>query len=390
MDDHENWMRRALALAARGEGFTSPNPMVGAVIVRDGRVLGEGFHRRTGMPHAEVEALHAAAAAGESVAGATMYVTLEPCNHHGRTPPCSEAVLDAGIAHVVYAVADPNPTAMGGGERLRAAGLRVTAGVCEAEAVQLNRFFLHAVRSGRPYVTAKYAMSLDGRIACRTGDSKWITGDEARRRSHELRRVVDAIVVGVGTVIADDPSLTVRLPGRESRQPLRVVLDGAGRAPLSSGLFSDEFAASTIVATTEALPASRERDLAARGVQVLRLPGVPDDGRRIDLCALLHALGVRGVRSVMVEGGGAVHGAFFDAGLVDEVWAFIAPVVIGGDGAPAPVGGRGADAMARALRLSQVKTEILGSDILVRGALAKKSAVDMRVVSGMAGIAGAG
>ena len=365
MDDHEAWMRRALALAERGIGGVSPNPMVGAVIVRDGRVLGEGFHRRAGLPHAEAEALAAAAAAGESVVGATMYVTLEPCNHHGRTPPCSEAVVRAGIAHLVYAVADPNPQAMGGAVRLRAAGVRVTAGVCEREAAELNRFFLHAVRSGRPYVVAKYAMSLDGRIACRTGDSKWITGDDARRRAHELRRMVDAVVVGSGTLIADDPSLTVRLPGIEGVQPLRVVLDSTGRTPLASRVFTDEFASRTLLATTAALCEERAHAFAERGVQVLQLSR--DEHGRVDLHALLRALGARGVRGVMVEGGGAVHGAFFDAGLVDEVWAFVAPVVIGGDGAPAPVGGRGAASMARAQRLTQVVTERLGTDVLVRG-----------------------
>jgi diaminohydroxyphosphoribosylaminopyrimidine deaminase/5-amino-6-(5-phosphoribosylamino)uracil reductase len=361
MSEHEPWMRRALELARRAEGRTSPNPLVGAVIVRDGRVLGEGFHRRAGLPHAEAEAL---AAASESVAGATMYVTLEPCNHHGRTPPCSEAILAAGIAHVVYAIADPNPPASGGGSRLREAGVQVTVGVCAAEAEELNRFFLHAVRTGRPYIVAKYAASLDGRIAARSGDSKWITGEAARRRAHELRHMVDAVVVGADTVIADDPSLTVRLPIADPAHPLRVVLDSTGRVPLSRKLFSGELPGATLVATTESMPTAHEAALRARGVDVLRLP--MDLACRVDLSALAQALAARGVRSAMVEGGGAVHGAFFDAGLVDEVWAFVAPVVIGGNGAPAPVGGRGAATMAAALRMGRMQVESHGDDVLLR------------------------
>ena len=361
MSEHEFWMRRALELARRAEGRTSPNPLVGAVIVRDGRVLGEGFHRRAGLPHAEAEALRAA---HESVTSATMYVTLEPCSHYGRTPPCSEAILSAGIAHVVYAVADPNPSAAGGGRRLREAGVQVTTGVCADEAEELNRFFLHAVRTGRPYVVAKYAASLDGRIAARSGDSKWITGEAARNRAHELRHMVDAVVVGAGTVIADDPSLTVRLAIDEPAHPLRVVLDSTGRTPLECRLFSGELPGATLVAATQTLPAEREAALAARGVEVLRLPA--DQLGRVDVTALAQVLGARGVRSMMVEGGAAVHGAFFDANLVDEVWAFVAPVIIGGVAAPGPVGGRGAETMAEALRIGKLQVESHGGDVLLR------------------------
>jgi diaminohydroxyphosphoribosylaminopyrimidine deaminase/5-amino-6-(5-phosphoribosylamino)uracil reductase len=370
MSEHEFWMRRALELARRAEGRTSPNPLVGAVIVRDGRVLGEGFHRRAGLPHAEAEALRAA---HESVTSATMYVTLEPCSHYGRTPPCSEAILSAGIAHVVYAVADPNPSAAGGGRRLREAGVQVITGVCAEEAEELNRFFLHAVRTGRPYVVAKYAASLDGRIAARSGDSKWITGEAARNRAHELRHMVDAVVVGAGTVIADDPSLTVRLPIEEPAHPLRVVLDSAGRTPLECRLFSGELPGVTLVAATQTLPAEREAALAVRGVEVLRLPA--DQHGRVDVAALAQALGARGVRSMMVEGGAAVHGAFFDANLVDEVWAFVAPVIIGGAAAPGPVGGRGAETMAQALRIGKLQVESHGGDVLLRVRRASPSPV---------------
>lgn len=352
-------MMRALELARLGLGATAPNPMVGCVLVRDGAVVGEGWHKGAGRPHAEAEAL---AVAGENARGATAYVTLEPCNHHGRTPPCAEALLKAGVAEVVYALADPNPVAAGGAARLAQAGVKARNGVCGAEAAALNRFWLHALRAGRPYVIAKFAMSLDGRIATRTGASKWITGPEARERAHDLRRSVDAIIVGAGTVIADDPSLTARTKPGATAYPLRVVLDSAGRTSPGAAVY-DRAGKGALLAATRAASPSRLADYRRHGVETLVLD--TDEAGRPDVRDLMPALKTRGCNGVLVEGGAEVLGAFFDAGLVDEVWAFIAPIVIGG-GKPA-VSGLGAATIGEALSLAGVETETLGRDILLRG-----------------------
>lgn len=359
VDDDRRYMMRALDLAKRGLGATSPNPMVGCVLVRNGEIVGEGWHSRAGEPHAEVEAI---AAAGPNAKGATAYVTLEPCAHHGRTPPCAEALLNAGVAEVVYALPDPNPKAAGGADRLRAKGLRVRGEVCAKEAAYLNRFWLHAIRAGRPYVVAKFAMSLDGRIATKTGDSKWITGPAARARAHELRRSADAIIVGAGTVIADDPSLTARPEIGETSYPLRVVLDSAGRTSPGAAVY-DRTGRGALLAATSAAPHARLDAYRRHGVDAVVLSA--DAQGRPDLQELLGELKIRGCCGVMVEGGAQVLGAFFDAGLVDEVWAFIAPIVIGA-GKP-PIAGEGVARIADALRLCDLETETLGADILARG-----------------------
>jgi diaminohydroxyphosphoribosylaminopyrimidine deaminase/5-amino-6-(5-phosphoribosylamino)uracil reductase len=323
-------MRRALDLAALADYRTSPNPMVGAVVVApDGRALGEGYHRKPGTPHAEIIAFEEA---GERARGATLYVTLEPCAHHGRTPPCVDAVLRAGVARVVIAMLDPDTRTRGRSvETLRAAGIKVEVGVEEERALRLNEFYVHHRTFGRPFVSAKFAASLDGRIATHSGDSKWITGPEARAHAHRLRHQHDAILVGVGTVVRDDPELTARFPG--ARQPLKVVLDRGGRTP--------------------------ERARVRQGRYLI------DPGR--DLPGLLDRLAAMGVLSLLVEGGATVHGAFFDQGLVDRVYAYISPTIIGGEGAPGAVGGRGVATMAEALRLDQVDVVQLGHDMLVCG-----------------------
>jgi diaminohydroxyphosphoribosylaminopyrimidine deaminase / 5-amino-6-(5-phosphoribosylamino)uracil reductase len=377
MSEHDTFMQRALELARRAEGYTNPNPMVGAVVVRAGEVIAEGYHQRAGEPHAEVNALRAA---GEAARGATLYVTLEPCNHHGRTPPCSEAIIEAVVAHVVYAAADPNPKAQGGAQRLHKAGVKVTAHVCAEQAHDLNRFFFWHVRHKRPYVIAKYAMSIDGKIATHTKHSKWITGAVARQRVHQLRHAVDAIIVGSSTALADNPQLTVRHQQHEPRHPLRVVLDSRGRVPLTSQLFAADLPGTTLVATTDAMLAAHRDQLRQRGVDVLCLPaesrtehqtaqGRVDsrvDGR-VDMAALLDALGQRQVQSVLVEGGSTVLGTLFDMQLVNEVWAFVAPLLIGGVNAPSPVAGTGIPTMAEALHVSEVVTEHLENDLLIRG-----------------------
>lgn len=368
-ESNETYMRRALDLAGRGLGTTRPNPLVGAVIVRNGEVVGEGFHAYAGGPHAEVVAIDRA---GDAARGATMYVTLEPCNHHGRTPPCTEAILEAGIERVYYASRDTNPGVRGGGaDFLKANGLDCIQGPLVDEAFLLNRGYFHWHRTGRPWVVSKFAASLDGKIATRTGESRWITGPEARRRGHELRRQVDGVLVGVGTVVSDNPLLTVRLDGEPSptSQPAapttRIVLDSRGRSPVDSRIFVPDPGADTIVATTDASPAQWRQELMERGVDVLARPR--DQDGRIDVKALLHELGRREIRSLLVEGGPTVHGSFFDAGLVNEVWAFLAPVIIGGRDAPGAVAGTGISSLEDALRLQSVEIERCGPDVLLRG-----------------------
>jgi diaminohydroxyphosphoribosylaminopyrimidine deaminase/5-amino-6-(5-phosphoribosylamino)uracil reductase len=355
-------MRLALAEARLARGWSSPNPPVGAVVARDGVVVGRGHTQPPGQAHAAVMALRAA---GPAAAGAELYVTLEPCRHHGRTPPCTDAIVAAGVARVHVAALDPNPAVDGAGlARLRAAGVAVTLGDGAAEAAELIEGFATHVLTGRPLVIAKYAMSLDGRIATAAGHSRWITAEAARAHLHRLRAAVDAILVGAGTVVADDPLLTARPPRDEPapHQPLRVVLDSAGRLPPTARLFDPALPGRTLVATTERMPADRRSALRDRGVDLLLLPVGPDG---VSLPALLDALGERGVTSLLVEGGGRVHGAFFAGGLVHKILAYVAPVIIGGAAAPGPVGGGGAATMDAALRLVAPRVEPLGPDLLV-------------------------
>ena len=356
-------MRIALEESRAALGQTSPNPAVGAVIVRDGRIVGRGRTQPPGQAHAEVMALGEAGAAAR---GAEMYVTLEPCSHHGRTPPCAEALIAAGVAAVHFSIEDPDPRVAGAGARaLREAGVRITAGDGAAEAARLNEGFLKHRRTGLPFVVAKFAASLDGRIAAASGDARWVSGEEARAWTHTLRARMDAILVGSGTVLADDPHLTARPGGRiAARQPLRVVLDAAGRLPAAARVFDD--AAPTLLATSAATPAAWRAGIAARGVQVAVLPGAPD-GRHADLGALLRLLGEREVLTVLAEGGGGLLGALFDQHCVDRLYAVLAPIVIGASDAPAAVAGRGAAVMREAPRLHGVTVERLGVDVLIEG-----------------------
>ncbi len=381
MQSHEHFMQYALALAARGAGCTSPNPLVGCVVVRDGVIVGEGWHARYGHHHAEVNALlnasqnssHPAWRADDRYAltsGATLYVTLEPCNHHGLTPPCSQAVLDAGIRHVVYALADPNPKAAGGGQWLQENGVQVTQGVLEQEARYQNRFFLTFLRTRRPHVIAKCATSLDGKIATRTGDSQWITGPQARARGHELRQAVDAILVGADTVIADNPSLTVRLPesvvpAESVRHPRPVILDRTGRVPLTSTLLDETHSPRTLIITTDQMPGDHRKALTARGFDVVSVPA-NTDGTGTHPRAVLETLAHQSIQSVLIEGGATVQGVFRDAGLIDEVWCFIAPTLIGGIAAPAAFGALGSDTLDDAITMTFMEVEALGKDILIR------------------------
>lgn len=360
MDDSP-FMARALALAARGLGLTSPNPAVGAVLVRDGAVVGEGAHMRAGGPHAEVAAL---AEAGEAARAATCYVTLEPCAHHGRTPPCADALIAAGVARVVAACRDPNPRVDGRGlARLREAGIEVTVGVGETEARALNRAFFTFVTTGRPHVTLKSAMTLDGKIAAWDGTSRWITAEAARAEAHCLRFRADALLVGVGTVLRDDPALTVRLPDAPPKEPARVVADSRLRTPLGAQVVQAGDPSRTILACAAPAPRRRASALRERGVRVLELPA---DGRRVDLRALLRALAELDVVAVLAEGGAELAAALLDAGLVDRVAFFVAPRLLGGRTAPGPLGGVGR-ALKEAVSVHGLSYRMIGEDLLLEG-----------------------
>ena len=359
-------MQRALALARRALGRVSPNPAVGAVVVRNGRMLGEGYYQAPGGPHAEVVALRQA---GQEARGSTLYVSLEPCVHYGRTPPCTEAIIAAGVAEVHAAMLDPDPKVSGRGRQaLEAAGIPVRLGEGEEEARRLNEAYIKHRTTGLPFVIAKFAASLDGRIAAASGDSRWISGPQTLEWAHAQRTTVDAILVGVNTVLIDDPQLTARPGGAEAEhQPLRVVADSRGRTPSMACVLQGP--GSVLIATTERSDGAWRSTMEAAGAEVLVLPA---EGDSVDLEALLRALGERGTLSLLAEGGGVLLGSLFDRGLVDKVQAIIAPLIIGAAEAPAAVAGRGAQRLAEAWRLREVAVESLGEDILVTGYPEKK------------------
>lgn len=360
VDQDAQSIQRALELARRGEGFVEPNPMVGCVIVQGTTVVGEGWHQRFGGPHAEVEALRAAGAAAR---GATAYVTLEPCCHQGKTPPCTEALIAAGIRRVVAAQQDPFPQVAGGGFRaLRQAGIEVEVGVCEAEARQLNAPFLRLVEDGRPWVIAKWAMTLDGKLATQTGDSRWISNELSRASVHRLRGRVDAILVGSGTAGADDPLLTARPGG--ARVATRIVLDSAASLPLDSQLVRTVSAAPVMLVAAPDAPRENIERLVTAGCEVWTAEGASSAAR---IEQLLRELGRRHMTNLLVEGGSTVLGSFFAGGWIDEVWAYIAPKLIGGAAAASPIGGPGWPAMQDAAQLRNVTIEQFGDDVCVRG-----------------------
>ena len=355
------FMRLALREGRKGLGGTSPNPPVGAVVVdpKTGEIIARGYHRGAGKPHAEAEALKKA---GARARGATLYVTLEPCHHYGRTPPCTEAILAAGITRVVAGTRDPNPKAGGGLEYLASQGLEVRLGVLEKECRYLARFFLKKVLTGLPWVILKAAVSLDGRIATRTGDSKWITGNKARRVGHRLRNLCDAILVGKNTVLADDPELTCRIPG--GLNPVRIILDTRLSLSPEFRIFKTARKTPTWIICGKKAPLEKERVFRELGVRVLRLP---EKAGKIDLRSLLEVLVGENLLSVLVEGGGEVHGSFLDEGLVDEVFFFVGPVVIGGRKAPQAVAGTGPERLSKALWLKDLEVKPLGDAVLFHG-----------------------
>jgi diaminohydroxyphosphoribosylaminopyrimidine deaminase/5-amino-6-(5-phosphoribosylamino)uracil reductase len=361
----ETLMRRALELARRGIGHVEPNPAVGAVIADDdGNVLGEGWHERFGGPHAEV---HALSSAGQAARGANLFVTLEPCCHFGKTPPCTQAVIAAGIRRVVVATTDPATHASGRGiEELKAAGIEVEVGLLGDEARRLIASFTRLMTTGLPWMHAKWAMTLDGKIATATGSSQWITNPSSRAVVHQLRGRMDAILTGVGTVLADDPQLTARPAG--PRIATRIVLDSLCRLPVDSRLVRTAKDVPVLVATSEFAPSERIDALRQAGVEVLQLPGTPQ--RHPDPLELARELGRRRMTNVLIEAGGQILGSVFDLGLINEVHAFIAPSLIGGRDAPTPIGGTGLENMANAIRLEQTTLQMLDGDVYIHGPLA--------------------
>lgn len=367
------FMRRAIALARRALGCTSPNPMVGAVLVRKGRILGEGWHHRAGQPHAEIEALQDCERNGFSPAGATLYVTLEPCCTHGRTPPCTDAIRAAKVRRVVVAATDPNPRHAGRGFNiLRQAGIETHHGVLASEATRLNEAFNHWIVHRTPFVTVKAAMTLDGKTATATGESKWITGEMARRHAMTLRRGVDAILAGVNTVIADDPSLTLRSgPANHPRVACRrrIVLDPRARTPIDSKIVTDPFRATTTIVTTAAAPRNRRQALS----QLVAVWEAPVQGDGIDLPWLLARLGSENVTHLLVEGGGETAAGFLLHGHAHRIAFYYAPKVIGGRDARRAVAGDGIGDSHQAVRLSDVESRQVGEDLFVTARVATPS-----------------
>lgn len=347
----ERYMARALELAAKAKGRTSPNPLVGAVLVKEGQIVGEGFHEKAGGPHAEAVALERAR---EGAQGADLYVNLEPCSHYGRTPPCAERIIQAGVRRVYAAMVDPNPKVAGRGlAMLREAGIEVHVGCMEREARRLNEVFIKYITTGRPFILLKTAMSLDGKIATHTGDSRWISSAPSREMVHRLRDELDGIMVGSNTVLQDDPQLTTRLP-QGGRDPVRIIIDSQGKIPPTAKVFRP---GRVIWATTKAVPAPPH-------VEVITFPGP-----KIDLGRLSEELGRREITSVLLEGGGGLNDAALKAGIVDKVMFFIAPLLIGGQG-PTPIGGQGVDRIKDAYRLTDMELTRVDDDILITGYLA--------------------
>jgi diaminohydroxyphosphoribosylaminopyrimidine deaminase / 5-amino-6-(5-phosphoribosylamino)uracil reductase len=361
MDDN-HFMNMALDLAAKGQGFTSPNPMVGAVVVKDGQVIGKGYHKAVGGAHAEVNALDTA---GDLAKGATLYVTLEPCNHTGRTPPCTHKILELGIGRVVAAMKDPNKKVAGGGtEFLEQNGVTVTIGVCEKQAKKLNETFIKYVHTGRPFVMVKCAATLDGRIATCTGDSRWVTGETARRFVHRLRHRADAIMVGINTIRNDDPSLTTRLPGLQGSDPVRIILDTHLSISPDARVLRQVSDVPTIVVAGPTTSGNKKKVLEKAGARVLE---IPLQNELIDMNALMGQLGSMEITSLLIEGGSRVLGSAFNSAVVDKVFFFYAPKILGGDDGVPICSGPGVSLMNECIGINDIAVHRLGADVLIEG-----------------------
>lgn len=358
---HEMYMKRALELAVNGWGTTNPNPLVGAVIVKDGWIVSEGFHEKPGSDHAETAAIKNAR---QNIKGSTLYVNLEPCSHYGRTPPCVRAIIEAGISEVVIGMEDPNPLVSGRGvQMLKEAGIRVTLGVLHNEAAKLNEIFIKYITQKSPFVIMKSAMSLDGKISTAAGESKWISSDESRRYVHQLRNRVSAVMVGTNTVLTDNPNLTTRLEGK-SRNAVRVILDRTAKLPEESNVFKTAKEIQTIVFTSSHVPVQKIERLESLGVKVLQ--AVVENGR-ISLKHVMKSLYDMQIDSVLIEGGGELNYSALEAGIVDKVFTFVAPIIIGGRESPTPVQGTGFNSIEQSLKLKSITTRNIGCDIMIEG-----------------------
>ena len=380
-------MRRAIELAKKGGGYVHPNPLVGCVVVKDGEIIAEGYHEKYGEFHAERNAL---TRCKTETKDASLYVTLEPCCHYGKTPPCTEIITEKGIKKVFVGILDPNPLVAGKGVKmLQDAGIEVEVGLCEDEIREMNKVFLKYITTKRPYVIMKTAMTLDGKIAAYTGDSKWVTNEESRKMVHELRSELAGVIVGIGTVLADDPMLTCRLEGKH-HQPVRIVVDSNLRIPVDSQLVKTAKEYRTIVACRHFDRSEAERSEVEKSslnvnkqkgfldsLRSLEMTGVEllecqSNNNHVDINDLMTKLGAMGIDSLLLEGGGTLNAAFLEAGFVDEVWAFIAPKIIGGEGAKTPVSGKGIDKMSEAINLQDIDIQNINGDILIKGKICSR------------------
>lgn len=363
----EFYMKRALKLAEGGWGRTNPNPLVGAVIVKNGEIISEGFHELLGCAHAEVAAFNNAEV---DVTGATLYVNLEPCSHYGRTPPCTKAIIDAGIKEVVVAMVDPNPKVSGRGIQILAdAGIKVKVGVLEEEAKKLNEIFITYITRRKPFVIMKAAMTLDGKIATFKGDSKWISGEPSRNLVHNIRNRVAAIMVGINTIIKDNPSLTTRLENGNSTNPIRIIIDSKGRIPEDSRALNMDTNAEVILATTSAINMEKEKRLINRGIKIIK---TESNDKRVDLKKLMEILYGLEIDSILLEGGGTLNASALKSDIVDKVMCFIATKIVGGENAVTAVEGQGIELMENAIQLRNVSFNGIGEDLLVEGYIAAK------------------
>lgn len=362
-----SFMERALELAEKGIGYTNPNPLVGAVIVKAGRIIGEGYHEYYGGNHAEVNAFNNAV---EDVKGATMYVTLEPCSHYGKTPPCAKAIVEKGIKKVVIGLQDPNPLVAGKGiEILKENGIEVVLGVLEEKGKKLNEIFFKYITTGLPFCIMKTAMTLDGKIATQTGDSKWITGELSRNHVHMLRNRTAGIMAGIGTVLADDPMLNTRLKNGDGSDPIRIILDSSARIPLEAKVLNLDSKVSTIIVTTEKADKDKIKAIEKKGAEIII---APLKNNEVDLFFLMRILGGKKIDSILLEGGSKINYAALEEGIVDKVNAFIAPKIIGGDNAKTPVGGKGKSLMKDAIILKDIEVYHFENDIMVEGYIVKE------------------
>ncbi|RKD29549.1 bifunctional diaminohydroxyphosphoribosylaminopyrimidine deaminase/5-amino-6-(5-phosphoribosylamino)uracil reductase RibD [Thermohalobacter berrensis] len=361
------YMKRAIELSKQGIGYTNPNPLVGAVILKNNRIIGEGYHEYYGGPHAEINAF---SNVKEDVEGATMYVTLEPCSHYGKTPPCAKAIVEKGIKKVVIGMKDPNPLVAGKGIKiLENNGIEVVAGVLEDEIKKLNEIFIKYITTNKPFCIMKTAMTLDGKIAAKTGDSKWISNEKSRRYVHKLRHRVTGIMVGIGTVLTDDPRLTTRLENQRGSNPIRIVVDSSGRIPIDAKVLNIDDDTKTIIATTKRINENKVKALEEKGAEVLI---TPIKNNRVDLKYLIGELGRRKIDSILLEGGSTLNYAALNEGIVDKVVSFIAPKIVGGQDAKTPVGGEGKDFIKNSFKLKDINVKRFEEDIMIEGYIRKE------------------